>query len=70
MKALQWSDELYKFCCYRLKTSGFDRHKNLLSADHVCGAIARYGNTWCAIFYNGDKSRLETGGIIRLRKSK
>lgn len=58
VKALQWSDELYKFCCYRLKTSGFDRHKNLLSADHVCGAIARYGNTWCAIFYNGEKSEI------------
>lgn len=89
VKALEWSDELYKFCRYRLKTSGFDGHENLgrdtnayfggytkyrvlmfsenmysgsgtvssvmtawkkssghyqnlLSADHVCGAIACY----------------------------
>lgn len=27
---LEWSDELYQFCLYRLKTSGFDSHKNLL----------------------------------------
>ena len=26
---LQWSDEIYKFCLYRMKTSGFDAHKNL-----------------------------------------
>lgn len=26
---LEWSDELYQFCCYRLKSSGFDRHSNL-----------------------------------------
>lgn len=26
---LEWSDELYQFCRYRLKTSGFDRHQNL-----------------------------------------
>ena len=103
---LEWSDELYQFCLYRIKTSGFDGHENLgrdanayfglyakykplafaenmysgytdpesamkswknspghysnlLSADHVCGAIARYGNVWCAIFYNGDKSEVE-----------
>ncbi len=29
VKALEWSDELYQFCLYRLKVSGFDRHKNL-----------------------------------------
>lgn len=26
---LEWSDELYQFCSYRLKTSGFDRHEDL-----------------------------------------
>jgi uncharacterized protein YkwD len=26
---LEWSDELYQFALYRLKTSGFDAHKNL-----------------------------------------
>ncbi len=104
--ALEWSDELYQFCLYRLKTSGFDKHENLgrdttayfgiyakyrklmfaenqysgysdpqsamkawknsaghyqnlLSSDHVCGAIARYGNVWCAIFYDADKSEIE-----------
>lgn len=103
---LQWSDELYQFCLYRLKTSGFDNHENLgrdttayfgiytkykklllsenlyygysdpesamkawkksslhyqnlLSSDHVCGAIARYGNTWCAIFFDEDKSQID-----------
>ena len=104
--ALEWSDELYEFCLYRLKTSGFDEHKNLgrdtgvyfgnyakfkhiafgenmhsgyndvksamkslknsprhyqnlLSADHVCGAIACYKTVWCAIFYDKDKSEIE-----------
>lgn len=103
---LEWSDELYQFCLYRLKTSGFDKHKNLgrdagayfgiyakykkllfsenlyngysdpasamkawknspghyrnlLSIEHKCGAIARYGNTWCAIFYDEDKSQID-----------
>lgn len=27
--SLGWSDELYQFCLYRLKTSGFDGHVNL-----------------------------------------
>ena len=26
---LQWSDEIYQFCLYRMKTSGFDKHKYL-----------------------------------------
>jgi len=29
VKELEWSDELYKFCCFRLKNSGFDKHKYL-----------------------------------------
>lgn len=104
--ALEWSDELYKFCLYRLKTSGFDRHRNLvadtcdyfgdyakfrvlmfaenmhsgysdaksameswkkssghyrnlLSSNHLCGAIACYGSIWCAIFYDKDISYVE-----------
>lgn len=117
VKALEWSDELYQFCMYRLKASGFDRHenlgrdtnayfglyakhkkimfaenmyngytdpksamkawkkssghyKNLLSADHICGAIARYGNTWCAIFYNGDKSEIENWRNFQIKEVK
>lgn len=117
VKALEWSDELYQFCLYRLKTSGFDGHKNLgrdtnayfglyakhkkimfaenmyygytdpksamkawkkssghyknlLSADHICGAIARYGNTWCAIFYNGNKSKIENWRDYRIKEVK
>lgn len=27
---LQWSDEIYEFCMYRMKTSGYDSHKNLV----------------------------------------
>lgn len=29
IKELQWSDEIYEFCRYRLKTSGYDNHANL-----------------------------------------
>lgn len=29
VKELEWSDELYQFALYRLKTSGFDDHRNL-----------------------------------------
>lgn len=29
IKGLQWSDEIYEFCRYRLKTSGYDNHANL-----------------------------------------
>ena len=40
---LEWSDELYQFCVYRLKTSGFDGHKNL-GRDTVSyfGAYSKY----------------------------
>lgn len=104
--ALEWSDELYQFCLYRLKTSGFDKHINLgrdknvyfglysqfreldfgenlysgssdpesamkawkkssahyhniLIKEYKCGAIARYGNVWCAIFCSEDKNEIE-----------
>lgn len=112
---LEWSDELYKFCRYRIKNSGFDKHKNLgrdqnayfglyakysnllfaenqyygytdpkkameawkkssghyqnlLSSEHVCGAIARYGNVWCAIFYDKDKSEIENWRNYHIKK--
>lgn len=29
VKAIEWSDELYEFGLYRLKTSGYDRHKHM-----------------------------------------
>ena len=29
VKELEWSDEIYEFCRYRLKTSGYDKHVNL-----------------------------------------
>ena len=104
-KALIWSDELYRFALYRLKHSGYDRHKNLptdmenffgdtlvvnnislgenmacgqtsakevmLSWKHSpghyqniknkgyrCGAIARYKDIWCAVFYDGSPENL------------
>lgn len=113
--ALEWSDELYEFCLYRLKTSGFDGHENLfrdmndyfgnfagyknllfgenmhrgrtepkaameswkdspghysnlLKAEHKCGAIAKYGFTWCAIFYDGDKEDFVGWDQIRIKK--
>lgn len=113
--ALEWSDELYRFCLYRLKNSGFDAHKNLgrdmneyfgdyvkykkllfsenqdagnssakatmkvwksssghyhnlLSKNHVCGAIACYNNMWCAIFYDKDKSEVENWRNYQIKK--
>ncbi len=95
--SLEWSDELYRFAQYRIKTSGYDGHKNLerdkknffgdfaennyftigenlhvgmttakdamkswkdssghyknlLRKEYVCGAIAVYGDVWCAVF--------------------
>lgn len=115
--ALEWSDELYQFCLYRLKNSGFDGHKNLgrdtlayfglytkykmllfgenmhcgyidpksvmeswkkssghyknlLSSDHVCGAIAADNNTWCAIFYDKDKSEVENWRDYHIKEIK
>lgn len=115
--ALEWSDELYQFCLYRIKTSGFDRHKNLgrdmnayfglyakykilllgenmyngymdpesamkawknspahyenlLSKNHVCGAIARYGNVWCAIFSSESKNEIENWRDYHIKEIK
>ena len=117
VKALEWSDELYKFCLYRIKTSGFDEHKNLnrdkndyfglysqfkkvgfgenlyygysdpdsamkawknspkhyqniLTTEYKCGAIARYGNVWCAIFYSGNKSEIENWRDYQIKEVK
>lgn len=104
VKALEWSDEIYEFCLYRMKNSGLDGHKNLRSdmtaffgnyakyrkllfaenlthgvsaadamkawkksaghyanltgAKHICGAIAVYRDSWCALFLDVDKSVL------------
>lgn len=112
---LEWSDELYEFALYRLRTSGFDRHENLvkdtkeyfggfaeyhdilfgenmysasslpknamsswknsvlhysnlMDGDHRCGAIARYGIMWCAIFYDGDKSDFINWDLVDYKK--
>lgn len=45
-------------------------YRNLLSADHVCGAIASDRNTWCAIFYNGNKSEIENWRDYRIKEVK
>lgn len=113
--ALEWSDELYQFCLYRLKTSGFDGHvnlgrdtknyfglyaqfatitfgenlycggtnperamkswkgspkhyHNLLIDRYRCGAVARYKNMWCAIFYSGDKSEIENWRDYKIKE--
>lgn len=115
--ALEWSDELYQFCLYRLKNSGFDHHKNLhsdknnyfglysqfrmlgfgenlyngykdpesamkewknspghyqniLTSEYKCGAIARYGNVWCAIFCSKDKSEIENWRNYHIKEIK
>lgn len=115
--ALEWSDELYQFCLYRLKTSGFDKHINLgkdknayfglysqfsdldfgenlysgstdpesamkawkkspahyhniLIKEYKCGAIARYGNIWCAIFCSEDKNEIENWRNYQIKEIK
>lgn len=114
VKALEWSDEIYEFCLYRMKNSGLDGHKNLgsdmtaffgdyakyrkllfaenlthgvsaadamkawkksaghyanlTSAKHVCGAIAVYRDSWCALFLDVDKSVLENWKSCKIRE--
>lgn len=114
VKALEWSDEIYEFCLYRMKNSGLDGHKNLGSdmtaffgdyakyrkllfaenlthgvsaadamkawknsaghyanltgAKHVCGAIAVYRDSWCALFLDMDRSVLENWKSCKLRE--
>ena len=115
--ALEWSDELYRFCLYRLKTSGFDHHENLhrdkrnyfglysqfrmlgfgenlyngymdpesamkawknspahyqniLISEYKCGAIARYGNVWCAIFCSESKNEIENWRDYHIKEIK
>lgn len=115
--ALEWSDELYQFYLYRLKTSGFDKHINLgkdknayfglysqfsdldfgenlysgstdpesamkawkkspahyhniLIKEYKCGAIARYGNIWCAIFCSEDKNEIENWRNYQIKEIK
>lgn len=33
-------------------------YRNLLNKDYQCGAIARYKDTWCAVFYDGSPENL------------
>lgn len=114
VKALEWSDELYEFCLYRMKNSGLDGHENLGSdmtaffgdyakyrkllfaenltrgasaadamkiwkksaghyanltaAKHVCGAIAVYQDSWCALFLDVDKSILTDWRSYKIRE--
>lgn len=43
VKELEWSEELYQFALYRLKTSGFDEHRNLgRDMNNYFGAYAGY----------------------------
>lgn len=114
VRALEWSDEIYEFCLYRMKNSGLDGHKNLGSdmtaffgdyakyrkllfaenlthgvsaADamkawkksaghyanltgtkHICGAIAVYRDSWCALFLDADKSVLTDWRSCKIRE--
>ncbi len=114
VNALEWSDEIYEFCLYRMKNSGLDGHKNLgsdmtaffgdyakyrkllfaenlthgvsaadamkawkksaghyanlTSASHVCGAIAVYRDSWCALFLDVDKSVLENWKSCKIKE--
>lgn len=114
---LEWCDELYQFCLYRIKTSGFDHHENLhrdkrdyfglysqfrmlgfgenlytgymdpksamkawknspahyqniLTSKYKCGAIARYGNVWCAIFCSESKNEIENWRNYHIKEIK
>ena len=45
VKELEWSDEIYEFCRYRLKTSGYDKHVNLANdMNAYFGGFAGYKN--------------------------
>ncbi len=114
VKELEWSDEIYEFCLYRMKNSGLDRHENLGSdmtaffgdyakyrkllfaenlthgisaadamkawkksaghyanltgAKHICGAIAVYRDSWCALFLDVDKSVLENWKTCKIKE--
>lgn len=114
VKGLEWSDEIYEFCLYRMKNSGLDGHKNLGSdmtaffgdyakyrkllfaenlthgvsaadamkawkksaghyanltgAKHICGAIAVYRDSWCALFLDVDKSVLENWKSCKIKE--
>lgn len=114
VNALEWSDEIYEFCLYRMKNSGLDGHKNLgsdmtaffgdyakyrkllfaenlthgvsvadamkaweksaghyanlTSAKHICGAIAVYRDSWCALFLDVDKSVLENWKSCKIKE--
>ena len=114
VKALEWSDEIYEFCLYRMKNSGLDGHENLGSdmtaffgdyakyrkllfaenlthgvsaadamkiwkksaghyanltgAKHICGAIAVYRDSWCALFLDVNKSVLENWKSCKIKE--
>lgn len=114
VKGLEWSDEIYEFCLYRMKNSGLDGHKNLGSdmtaffgdyakyqkllfaenlthgvsavdamkawkksaghyanltgTKHICGAIAVYRDSWCALFLDVDKSVLENWKSCKIKE--
>lgn len=114
VKELEWSDEIYEFCLYRMKNSGLDGHENLgndmtaffgdyakyrkllfaenlthgvsaadamkawkksaghyanfTGSKHVCGAIAVYRDSWCALFLDMDKSVLENWKTCKIRE--
>lgn len=114
VKALEWSDEMYEFCLYRMKNSGLDGHENLgsdmtaffgdyakyrkllfaenlthgvsaaeamkiwkksaghyanlIGAKHVCGAVAVYRDSWCALFLDVDRSVLENWRSCQIKE--
>lgn len=114
VKELEWSDEIYEFCLYRMKNSGLDGHENLgndmtaffgdyvkyqkllfaenlthgvsaadamkawkksaghyanlTGAKHICGAIAVYRDSWCALFLDVDKSVLENWKSCKIKE--
>ena len=45
-------------------------YKNLLSQNHVCGAIACRNDVWCAIFYDGDKSEVDNWKSYQIKEVK
>ncbi len=114
VKELEWSDEIYEFCLYRMKNSGLDGHENLgrdmtaffgdyakyrkllfaenlthgvsaadamkawkksaghyanlTSANHICGAVAVYRDSWCALFLDVDQSVLENWKSCKIKE--
>ena len=45
-------------------------YQNILTSEYKCGAIARYGNVWCAIFCSKSKDEIENWRNYHIKEIK